>query len=332
MSDFQRSDLARRWSMLSGNSHEDGGVLSSVVQTKSGLDLRLAVDREGLRHLLIGVRRTDRRVPEDVIGALTVKRKVYTFDGPAAMYLDVRCTRGDLFDIFDELLRDIVTVVLDGGGADTAIEVIQKWRSLLAIRGRQVLSQSAQRGLFAELHVLRIAQADGPIDASFWRGPLQEPHDILMPWIALEVKSVSSQSHSVEIHGAQQMAEPGRPLALVLVEIDEDPTGETVAEMAARLLNDAADRELALSRLTMAGYSQTDSEAYPALFKVRRVRHLVVNDRTPRIVPQAFANGALPEGLLYLNYGLDLHALEQYLIDGESSLQQWIETPQSGGN
>lgn len=309
--------------MLGGPSNDDG-VLSSTVRTDSGLDVRVSVDQDGARHLLVAVRSSDRIVPEDVVGALLVKRKAYTFDDATALYLDIMCTRGSLFDVFDDLLTDILAELETGGGADTAIEVIQRWRSLLATRGLQTLSQSAQRGLFAELCALRVTQPEGPVDFSVWRGPLQEPHDILTEAFAVEVKSTHENANSVEIHGPLQLAAPGRPLALVLVEITQDSSGETLADLAGELLDRAADRDFATRRLAMAGFALVNADAYPARFTVRRVRHLVVDEHTPRIVPGSFANGVLPDGLLYLRYGIDLSALEPSLIEGVAQLQQWL--------
>ena len=304
--------------------------MSSIVHNDAGLDLRVAVDREGARHLLVAVRPTDRKVPDDVVGALVIKRRTYAFDGVTTLYLDVECARGYLFDVFDELLADIITELEAGGGADTALAVIQQWRSLLAARGRQTLSQSAQRGLFAELFALSISQLPGSIDFAVWRGPLQEPHDILTESFAIEVKSTGEHVSSVEFHGPLQLAEPGRPLALVIVELAEDSNGETLADLVEHLLNDATDRDLAISRLEMAGFALHNADAYPSRFIVRRVGHLVVDQQTPRIVPESFAAGVLPDGLLYLRYGIELAVLEKLLVEGVSQLQEWVRGVREG--
>lgn len=301
-------------------------MLSSAVQVPHGPGMRLAVDHDGARHLLVAIQSTDRSMPSDVVSALTVRRKTYTFDGIAAIYLDVRCGRGDLFGTFDDLLVDIIAEVLDGGSADTALGVIDRWRSLLAVRGRQALSSSAQRGLFAELHTLQISQPAGSIDARVWRGPLQEPHDILTPSFALEVKSVGTYTRAVEFHGPMQLAEPGRPLAVVLVEVDEDANGATVGEVANQVVVGATDRDLAVSRLAMAGLAMADADSYTLRFAVRTIRHLVVGDATPRIVPASFVTGGLPEGLSYLTYGLEIASLDKHLSVGETSLREWIHS------
>lgn len=266
-------------------------------------------------------------MPDDVVGALLVKRRTFTFDGAAALFLDIQCIRSDLFDLFDDLLIDILDAVAERASSDTALEVIDRWRSLLATKGRQALTQSAQRGLIAELHVLRLLWAPPSlIDVSVWRGPLGEPHDILAPTFAIEVKSVSSRGRSVEIHGPMQLAPPGRPLALVILELEEDQAGETVAHVAADIVQRSRDRDLANARLALAGYSSGDAELYSTHFAVRGLRHVAVDVNTPRIVPDSFAAGVLPEGLLYLSYGLDLVVLERMSMFGENSLRHWTVT------
>ena len=90
----------------------------------------------GNRHLLVAVDAADRKAPDDVVGAVLVNRRRLTFE-TTATYLDVQCVRADLFDLFDDLLSDVIDVVDGGGGADAAVEVIDRWRSLLAVRGRQ---------------------------------------------------------------------------------------------------------------------------------------------------------------------------------------------------
>lgn len=272
----------------------------------------------------MAVEHGDRVVPDNVVGALLVKRRTFTFDGTTALYLDIQCVRSDLFDLFDDLLVDIIDCMAERSGSDTALEVIDRWRSLLATKGRQSLTQSAQRGLFAELHVLRLVCTPGPIDLSVWKGPLGEPHDIVAHSFAIEVKSVGSQGRSVEIHGPTQLLPPGRPLALVLVELEEGEAGETVAELAEEVLLNAQDRDLAKARLALAGYSSVDAELYATRFAVRGLRHVAVDANTPRIVPDSFSGGVLPEGLLYLSYGLDLVVLERMSASGESSLRRWV--------
>jgi Putative PD-(D/E)XK family member, (DUF4420) len=322
----RRGDLSRRWAVL-GPTSAESYLLTSVIHTASGHELRIGVDRVGTRHLLVPVGAGDTAVPDDVVGALMLKRTTFTFDQITALYLDIQCVRSDLFDLFDEVLAEVIDGADAGGGADAAVEVVDRWRSLLAARGRRQLSTAAQRGLVAELYVLRLAHQGQVIDVDTWRGPLSEPQDISLPECALEVKSVGELGRDIEIHGVFQLAEPGKPLALVLVRLVEDESGETVAQHADYLLDNASDRALAVSRLAMVGYSSADSDTYSTRFKVDDVQFVAIDTATPRIVPQSFRDGMLPFGISYLTYQIELGALSGFIVSGESALRQWITHP-----
>lgn len=316
-------DLFNRWAIIGPTSGEEF-LTTSSIETRSGRKLRMGVDSIGFRHLLIPVGPSDRKVPTDVSGALVLVRQPYKFDGLTSLFLDIKCVRSDLFDVFDELLRDVVKAVSDGAGADAAIEVVDRWRTLLTARGRRKLSESAQRGLAAELNVLlMVTPAGHSIDVGCWRGPLSEPHDIVLPKCAIEVKSVGAQTRNVEIHGIFQLSPPGKPLALVLVQLIEEQEGETISELAERLVNRAADRSLAQSRLSLAGFSQLDADDYSLRFKVGDILVGDVDGDFPRIAPSSFTNGAAPAGISYLTYGLEFSAIKQHLRPGFSALIEW---------
>lgn len=320
-------ELSRRWAIL-GPTSGDSFLLTSTIEESSGSDVRVGVDRMGARHLLVAVAIEDRRIPEDVMGALQISRKVYSFDGNKAQYLDIECIRADLFDLFDEVLVDILVAFAGSRRADTAVEVIERWRSLLSARGRNVLSMSAQHGLVAELYILTLAFRGSLVDACSWRGPLGEPHDLVLSGCAIEVKAIGPKSRVIEIHGPDQLEPPGKPLALVIVELVEDESGSSLADLADELIRTAMDRESAIHRLAMAGYSPADSHLYAIKFKVESIRFVLVGRHIPRIVAAAFAADIFPSGIAYLNYGVEIAALEPFVVRGETELAQWILHPE----
>lgn len=317
-------DLSNRWAVMGPTSGHEL-LTTSVIDTESGQRVRMGVDRRGFRHLLIAIDAGDRKIPDDIVGALVLTRRSYKFGDETSQFLDIECVRADLFDLFDELLRGVIGAVGSGGGSDAAIEVVDRWRTLLASRGRQRLSESAQRGLAAELLVLFMVSPTGAIDVECWRGPLSEPHDILLPDRALEVKSIGAQSRNVEIHGSAQLAPPGKPLALVLVQLVEGSEGESIPDLANHLLHNSIDRALALSRLSLVGYSAVDSDNYSTRFRIGELLFADVDERFPRIVPNSFVGGIVPDEISYLTYGLTLSALKPHLKTGRTALIDWVD-------
>lgn len=320
------AELSRRWAVL-GSTSGNSFLLTSTIGGPPGPDVRVGVDRSGARHLLVAVTADDQRVPEDVVGALQISRQSYSFDGVKARYLDVECLRADLFDLFDEVLLDIIGAFDDVRRADTAVEVIERWRSLLSTRGRRMLSQAAQNGLAAELFVLSLVFRGRPVDIESWRGPLGEPHDLLLAECAIEVKAIGPKSQVIEIHGPAQLESPGRPLALVMVELVESEDGLSLATLADEIVRNAADRTAAIRRLNMAGYSPVDAQLYPMKFKIESIRFVAVDGRIPRIVAASFAADIFPSGIAYLNYGVEIAALEPFTIRGETALIEWTQRP-----
>ncbi|WP_169811528.1 PD-(D/E)XK motif protein [Nocardia harenae] len=327
---MDRDDLANRWAVIGPNSR-DAPLTSSVFVMASGVGARIGVDASSGRHLLIPVSDRDSLdAPEGLVGALQLRRVSYVFDRVTATYLDLHCLRADLFDLFDEVVLDIARAVDAETPADSALRIIERWRALFATRGKRVLSPQAQLALIAELSVLGIAFRDRPIEAHSWRGPEGEPHDILLPGCALEVKALGASARHVEIHGVQQLAPPGRPLALVLVHLVADEAGASVVSVATDFLDRADDRALAAQRLATIGLSLADANLYPACYRIEMVRCVPVGGAVPRIAPSSFAGDAVPAGISYVNYGVELSALIPLARTGESELERWIHFPSSG--
>ena len=178
--------------------------------------------------------------------------------------------------------------------------------------------------LFAELTILDLVTRDTALDISWWRGPRREPHDIVLPGCAVEVKAVGGSSSSVEIHGVTQLQPPGKPLALVLATVAEDDAGVRLPELIDRVLSRVDDRGSAIRLLTAAGYSTSDAERYREAFSVTELAHVVIDETVPRIVPGSFADGAPPAGVDGVNYRIELDALDALAARGETALLTWV--------
>lgn len=316
--------LRRTWSVLGSVSVEDL-LRTAPLQSTSGCEVRVGVDRLGARHMLVPVARRDERTPENVEGALSLQRRRLQFSHGTHEYLDIECVRPDLYDLFDQVLEDVLETLLSSTPSDSAIEVVERWRNLLATRSKPHLSASAQVGLFAELYVLGLIHRTGLIASESWRGPLGEPHDISLSHCDLEVKGIGRRSERIEIHGTEQLEANGKPLALVVVRIDESTNGETLSELVDRTIQRVDDRFLVLRKLSRLGYEATDRAQYSTRYRVAAVRFLAVGAKTPRIVQESFHSGSVPSGVTGVNYTLALGALEPILQSGTSLLLDWVD-------
>lgn len=318
-------ELAHVWPLLSASAATEVTTLP-VPLSFAGVEARVAVDGQRIRHLLVPIRGEEEPKTDASDGSLLLRLRTFTFARTPHRYLDVACTRPDLFDLFDDVLVDVLSTISERAEAPacTAVEVVERWRSLLAIRPPRLLTVTAQMSLMGELHILGLTQHGPLIDVNCWRGPLLEPHDILLPHCAIEVKAVGATSSSVEIHGVHQLEPPGVPLALAIVRVTEGGEGERLPEAVDRILAVASDRGEALRRLASVGYAMADSERYEQRFTVHSVEFVVVDESVPRIIPATFGNGDVPVGVEGVAYHVLLDALDPLFIRGETLLRGWI--------
>lgn len=325
----RRHHLTDAWAVLSPPDNPGDMSTSPLPIVFAGAPARAGVDGLGGRHLLVPASAGDDPRADDTAGAVTVRIAPYGFAGRRARYLDIACHRTDLFDLFDDLALDVLTGIPPGDPdpASAAATLVRRWRSLLSTGPRRVLGASEQIALLGELHVLDLVHPAGPVDITCWRGPRREPHDIVLPDRVVEVKTLAPDAETVRIHGIEQLQPPGTPLALVLLTVTQDGTdGITLPDVVDRILDRATDRAETLRRLADAGYGPTDRDNYPARYTVQTVEHVLVDDRTPRIVHSCFPTGSLPDGITHIDYRVRLGALRHSATPGVTALRTWAGT------
>lgn len=317
-------ELQFSWPLLSPRTRTE--ITTVPVPTSTPEPMRVGVDGGGARHLLVPLQGTDLR-GDDGESALAMRVRTYTFGRIPARFLDVVCARPDLFEKFDKVLAEILLGVeaSPSTAAATTVEVVRQWRSLLATRSSSLLTMVAQMGLFAELTVLDLAASDGRVETAWWRGPRQEPHDIVLPARALEVKAVGSSSTSIEIHGLHQLEAPQRPLALVVLTLTEADEGRTLPDLVEEMLGRFDNRGEAIQLLSHAGYSRVDADRYTERFTITDAAIVEIDDSVPRIVPGSFGPSGVPLGLCGVVYRIQLSALAPRIQRGLSAIHAWIE-------
>ncbi|MBA3744496.1 PD-(D/E)XK motif protein [Sporichthya sp.] len=318
-------ELGHSWPLLVAQS------ATEISTTPLGLDvgpapIRVAVNGTGSRHLLIPVGEED-VAGDEAEGPLLLRIRTYTFGRVPAHHLDVSCARPDLFDLFDEVLAD----VLIAAGAEphrpaaAAVGVVARWRTLLSTHRARRLTLVGQMAMFAELTVLDVVSRGFDLDITWWRGPLREPHDIRLPGCALEVKALGAAATDVEIHGIKQLEEPADvPLALVLATVVEADDGATLPELAERISGRATDRGEMRRRFAAAGYSEADAPRYTERFRVAELAHVPISADVPRIVPASFGSTGAPAGIAGVTYRIAVAVLDPHAARGEAALVSWV--------
>lgn len=316
MTGTRAQELTRAWAVLTAPQVAE---LSSypLALAAAGAHCRVALDRDGLRHLLVPA-------PHEVLttdprpSVLTSVVRPLAFDGSTVVHVDICCTDPDLDPEFDDVVSDLLDSV-DGSPAPgaSALAGLARWRRLFLSRLERGLGAAARLGLFAELSVLRtLLYLSTPPAIDVWTGPLGRPHDFEAPSGCLEVKATGPDTDTIRINGIHQLdTHDDRSLELVLVTVVPDLDGTTLADLVdtvTTLLDDPADL---VRRLTRLGWSARDRKDHEPLV-VTDVARIPVDAGTPRLVPASLMSGGLPGGIDTLNYDVRLDGLLQRRIPG----------------
>ncbi|UEB94671.1 PD-(D/E)XK motif protein [Pseudomonas sp. HN2] len=181
----------------------------------------------------------------------------------------------------------------------------QRWRHLLG----NALVDKHGYDVLAELLALEALVIKG---ATYeWSGPFGGVVDIKTPTTDYEVKSTISRYGSViNISGQFQLAASSdKQLKLVYFRFEPVNDGLSIDLICDRLIAlgvDAVMLEGALQRLGMEAGCSARKEEYNLL----EARSYTVDDSFPRISPASFIGGVLPEGVVQIEYRVDLSGLK----------------------
>lgn len=180
----------------------------------------------------------------------------------------------------------------------------QNWRQLL---GNAVVNVSAY-SVLGEMLALEHLLEQGVKPA--WKGPSSGSVDIETPGAWYEVKSTLTRyDMRVHIAGQFQLAAPeDKKLYLVHQRFEPSPEGVSVAAVASRLVALGADRHRLEELLDMCELEPGRS-ARTDTYRLLDSRLFTVDASFPRITPDSFKGGALPAGIVKLDYVVDLSGL-----------------------
>lgn len=296
--------VRRAWGVLSA---PEVGALSSypVDLFFGGRPVRLAVDRDGHRHVMVPAE-AEKIPPDQRQHVLAMKQATYSFDSVPTSYLDIECGDTDLNAEFDDVVLD----VLDGleGSSSPAVDAaatIGRWRRLFRAGMRRSLSEQQRIGLFAELALLKellALQADLP--ASVWTGPDRQPHDLELALGCIEVKGLGKSSSSITIHGLDQLdTHDEKPLHLTLVTLAVDESGVTTNELVEQLKGAFADGAGFVAQLAKTGWTADDPLSAVTSYVIESIAVVHVDALTPRLTRSSLV-AELPQGVDDVRYAV----------------------------
>lgn len=325
--------LATIWEQLEGELPEGmDGRMMRRVHAESAMDIFVwSQSREPRRALELQVPTSDATLELPVgTRGISMSRQVVN-DATTALVLEL--TDASAVELFGVVCTDIAAVVsrCNETAAATATWVgrYNRWRRLLE-RAPKGLTGTRQRGLFAELWVLReiFARNIGITDAvASWVGPDKAARDFEWAGRAVEVKSsATNEPQLVTINGERQLDDAQlESLHLVHLSLEILPgSGETLPQMVSsvRALAAGGPAEAQLSdALLESGYADHHAELYEHMgYAVRRLSILKVGEGFPRITEKD-----LDDGVGSVTYKLVIDACREHEISQEA-LQQELGT------
>jgi hypothetical protein len=291
----------------------------------AGSAVRVALDREGTRHLLVPTE-NEAVTPDTRPSVLQLAIRDLHFGDGVRTYVDLSCTDRELYSEFDEVVEDVLDALAetDRPGTET-VRTVSRWRRLFKSQLFRGLSLQAKVGLFAELSVLSsLLERDPKLSVECWTGPLRKPHDFEATARCLEVKGIGADSDGFVIHGLEQLAtHDARPLDLVVITVEADPEGTSLEDLVAQLRERVSSRGEFRRLLNASGWSDDQTTPVVDYFSISSVMHVEVGEATPCVVPDTLVDGKLPPGVSDVNYRLDLGELSAHASG--SSLSQIAE-------
>jgi hypothetical protein len=292
--------------------------------------LRLAVDRNGSRHLLLPLSDDDPNFDGWRSAGVNLTMNLRIVEGEAVRFLDLECRRDDLTGVFTGLVAHVCSMVAREQKISAAelAAMLESWRELLG-GDRQTWTVSKLGGLYGELLVLESLLAQDPTATAWWTGPTGAPQDFRKGAQAIEVKSTTSTvGRMVRIHGVDQLETPEKgDLTLIWrrFAVVSRGEGDNIPSVVERCLAQAASSGL-LTRLDRLGLpSLSSADVCSVGFKLIEERSYHVDATFPRVVPDSFRGGAVPPGVLNIDYVVDLDSVPSHDGEVEDFLRSFLK-------
>ncbi|HKP90078.1 MAG TPA: PD-(D/E)XK motif protein [Thermoleophilaceae bacterium] len=289
---------ATEWTDLERAGSNGAGRLVRRIHPDSAIDLFLAVTKPGNRRVLtLSVRPEAVEQLDDLPSGKGIEATLRAAPDEGRMHLELGLVDTSCTDIFAALVEDVAGAVApapdDRAAVAAWIARLRRWQRLLEHLSPDGLSGERQRGLYAELwllrhHLVRLLGPEATVLA--WTGPDAASHDFELPSAAIEVKATAGKQHQVLRIASERQLDDTGVAALFLFHLSLDVRhgeGETLIQAVSASRELMADTSAAATfedRLLAAGYSSPHEPRYRhTAYTVREFNFFQVGEGFPRI-------------------------------------------------
>ena len=314
-----------RWSRLRSSEEGDGVLevpsLSSGVETGYG-PVRFATGSNGEPRLLVPCGTGSSLATARPTANLSLALTRLNLAGRATTFIDLTCMDRGLDPVFAEIANEVLHRIATGASPVPAVVgTISDFRELLRECSDPDVEDIKIFGLLGELFVMRELVRLSPAAIDAWTGPYEQRHDFRRRQHALEVKtSTRADATRVTINGCEQLSEPADgTLGLVHLKLERAEQGHLhVAQLAADILGLGASKDVLERGLSAMGCGDHRSSAWNRIrCELEGMSAYRVSEGFPRLTKDAFPGGAVPEGVSWVSYVLDLRFAGEFLMSAE---------------
>lgn len=287
-------------------------------------DVWVAVDHEGLRHLLVSVP-DGTETPPTVTRGLRVAVSRHQVQGrDPADYLDLTCLSDDLAPTFTAVAADIgqeAGTVLPDQRVAAVISALGRWQWFWGVETDRLTEQDAL-GLFAELWFLYRWEGGVPEAIEAWTASTGSRHDFQWRERSVEVKATGRRADGAVLHRIQhldQLADPeGGELYLFSLRVVRDELARNtlpniVDRITERLRGNAQAKDDLARKLGQRGYSPAFRRRHETPYRILGEHMYRVLPGFPRLTVDSFVGGLQP-GIADVSYVLDMAPCDDWLI------------------
>jgi hypothetical protein len=236
--------------------------------------------------------------------------------------VQLKLLRPELRAQFARLCDDIILSGNSGIRKERAghyvLERLARWRRLLDLGADGLLSDTALRGLVAEVSFLNAAIPlyGASVTVNAWNGPFDAAQDFHLPDRRYEIKAVAPNAATVKISSIDQLDTTDSEIQLVvymLRRVEIDSTGF----FTLRSLVETVRHSLILTghvldefeaRLANTGYRDLDAYLKIA-FRIVDIKNYLITDNFPKLV-----RSEVSAAITSANYDIQLSECEDYRV------------------
>jgi hypothetical protein len=312
------------WRELEKGRGDGEGRLVRRIHPESAVDLFLAVTKPGNRRMLsLGVASGATAALDDLPSGRGIETRLQHSADEARAQLQLVLGDPMCADIFAALAQDLADAVSPAASDEEAVLAwvtrLRRWQGLLAALTPDGLSGERQRGLYAELWLLRkhlLSALGEEMAIRGWTGPSASSHDFELDHGAVEVKSTAGKQHQIlRIASERQLDDTGvSELFLYHLSLDvRQGEGETLVDAVAAVRAELAGTAMATAfeeRLLMSGYVAAHESRYrTTVYTEREDNFFRVGAGFPRLI-----ESDLPPGVGDVHYSVAVAECKHWTV------------------